>query len=397
MRVIWSTVVLLLTAACGQTAIDGSAPPDPATEKPAASATTSELEQGLWTRLPESPLSSREGSAAAYIGGEAVFVGGYGGPPCPPNADCAYPKDAVERDGAAYDLGTGTWRRISEAPRPVPGSASTAVIGEHLYVLANGILLVWDSAGDSWNELAPPRPIRWGALVADGTRLVLASGSDENGVQPDLVLNTATGDWSTLPGDPLKPSFDRTITSTPEGMVLTAQPIPPSDSVAGPTLVHAAVLPPGGRKWRMLPTSEQLGGWRWSWTGRHLVEPTLGGADGGEANNYGRVIPYGGRLDPATGAWSRLPNAPRQGTGGWPVEAAGGPLMAAEGWLYDDADGAWTQLPRPEDAPATAGSAVWAANVLVVVGGADWPLPDKPDEWTPENVWSTGVWAYLAG
>lgn len=49
---------------------------------------------------------------------------------------------------------------------------------------------------------------------------------------------------------------------------------------------------------------DQVGG-SWTWTGQRLVDPTLGGADGGQVNNYGRVIPYGGRLDPATGDWSR--------------------------------------------------------------------------------------------
>lgn len=397
MRTTLTTLLLLLTAACGQSASDGTAPRDPATENPAATTAAPELEQGSWTRLSDSPLSPREGSAAAYVGGEVVFVGGYSGQPCPPNADCARPEDAVERDGAAYDLATGTWRRIADAPGPVPDMAPTAVIGEHLYVLADETLLVWDSVGDSWDEATPPRAIRWGALVADGTRLVVASGSDENGVQPDRVLDTSTGEWSTLPEDPLKPSFDRMITATPEGLVLTAKPIQANGGPADPALVHAAVLPPGGETWQPLPASDQLGGWRWSWTGRRLVDPTLGGADGGETNNFGRVIPYGGLLDPATGAWSRLPDAPGEQTGGWRVEAPGGPLVAAEGWLYDDAEGAWTRLPRPEDSPATPGPAVWAGNALVVLGGADWDLPDRPDEWTPENVWSTGVWAYLAG
>ncbi|MGH3363678.1 MAG: hypothetical protein ACRDOW_03035 [Nocardioidaceae bacterium] len=397
MRTTLTTLLLLLTAACGQSASDGTAPRDPATGNPAATAGAPELERGSWTRLSDSPLSPREGAAAVYVDGEVVFVGGYSGQPCPPNADCDRPEDAVERDGAAYDLATGTWRRIADAPGPVPAVAPTAVIGAHLYVLANETLLVWDSAGDSWDEATPPRPIRWGALVADGTRLVVASGSDENGVQPDRVLDTSTGEWSTLPEDPLKPSFDRTITATPEGLVLTAKPILADGSAANPALVHATVLPPGGDTWEPLPTSDQLGGWRWSWTGHRLVDPTLGGADGGETNNFGRVIPYGGRLDPATGAWSPLPDAPGEGTGGWPVEAPGGPLVAAEGWLYDDAEGAWTRLPRPEDSPATPGPAVWAGDVLVVLGGADWDLADEPDEWTPENVWSTGVWAYLAG
>jgi hypothetical protein len=109
-----------------------------------------------------------------------------------------------------------------------------------------------------------------------------------------------------------------------------------------------------------------------TWTGKHLVDATLGGADGGQVNNYGRVVPFGGRLDAATGTWSRLPGAPEERTGGWPVEAPGGPLIAAEGWLYDDNDGSWTRLPRPDQAPAEPGPGVWADQALVVYGGADW-------------------------
>lgn len=141
---------------------------------------------------------------------------------------------------------------------------------------------------------------------------------------------------------------------------------------------------------RTLPVMDQLGG-RWTWTGQCLVDPTLGGADGGQVNNYGRVIPYGGRLDPATGDWSPLPNAPAQSSGGWPADALDGPRIAAGGWLYDDSNGSWTPLPQPEGAPADPGPSVWADYVLVVYGGADWNPPDAHGQLIPENVWSTSA------
>ena len=129
------------------------------------------------------------------------------------------------------------------------------------------------------------------------------------------------------------------------------------------------------------------------------MDPTTGGADGGEVNGYGRVIPFGGRLDPATGTWSRLPDPPAEYTGGWTVEAPGGTVMAADGWLYDDQAETWTRLPRPMGAPEDPGPAVWAGDVLVVHGGTDWEHIDweaaGSDEWTPENVYSTSAWAYL--
>ena len=348
MRRILVIALLLAVTGCGQ---------DDATGGNGERVPTAELPAGEWTRLENSPLSPRQGPVAAYVDGEVVLVGGYGGPPCPPAADCAYPRHAIERDGAAYDPGTATWRMIADAPRPVPEMSPTAVIGEDLYVRAGKALLVWHSAADQWQEVPAPRRLDWYDLAVDGTRLVFASGSDENGVRLDHVLETTTGEWSTLPEDPFKPAFDRTITSTPDGLVMTAQAISADGNPVDPSLVQAAVLGPGESTWRTLPTSDQLGGWRWSWTGRRLVEPTLGGADGGETNNYGRVIPFGGRLDPATGTWSALPDAPRQGSGGWPVEAPGGPLMAAEGWVYDDTRGSWARLRRPPGAPGEPGSA----------------------------------------
>jgi len=100
-----------------------------------------------------------------------------------------------------------------------------------------------------------------------------------------------------------------------------------------------------------------------------MVDPTLGGVDGGATNNYGRSYPLGGALDPAAGSWEPLPNPPPPSTGGWPVEALGGPRSAVEGWIYDDRDGTWTRLPPPAEDLVEPGSGVWAGDVLVVLGG----------------------------
>jgi hypothetical protein len=353
---------------------------------------------GGWTTLRPSPLSAREGTVTAAVAGEAVFVGGYAGPPCPPSADCVIPRAEVRRDGAAYDPVAGTWRSIADAPRAVDAYAARAVVDDDLYVLVDRMLLVWSSTADSWREVPlPPDAPAYGALVADGTRVVLASGSDENGEEADVVLDTTSGAWSTLPEDPLSPAFDRSVTATSAGLVLTAKPFGPDGELQDPSLVHAAVLAPDGSGWRELPASDQLGGWRWTWTGERLVDPTLGGADGGETNGYGRVIPYGGRLDVTTGTWTRLPDAPTERTGGWPVDAAAGPLAAVDGWLYDDRTGSWTSLPRPADAPPEPGSAVWVDDTLVVLGGADWDVTATSAPAAPEDVWSTGAWSYAVG
>lgn len=398
-----TALAAVVLSSCGPSADQASRTPGAG---PRSASTRAELTAGEWTRLPDSPLSPREGSAAAHVpspdGDLAVFVGGYTGQPCPPNADCVIPEAATASDGAAYNLGTGAWEPIADAPRPVPSYSPTAVIDDTLYVLAGGRVLAWDAGDDAWTVLEAPVAPGWAALEAHGDALVVVSGSDENGIRPDQVYETGTGTWSRLPSDPLKPSFDRVLVATPAGLVLTAKPIAPDGGPEDPALVQAALLPDGEDRWRTLPSpGDQLGGWHWTWTGRRLVDPTPGGADGGEVNNFGRTIPYGGALDPATGTWTSLRGTPDEFTGGWPVEAAGSRYSAVQGWVYDDGDArqgsSWTRLEQPGGAPGEPGPGVWVDDMLVVAGGADWDRPDGPEDWTPENVWSSGTWAYRAG
>ncbi|MDP9436656.1 MAG: hypothetical protein M3P93_16315 [Actinomycetota bacterium] len=71
------------------------------------------------------------------------------------------------------------------------------------------------------------------------------------------------------------------------------------------------------------------------------------------------------------------------------MAALGGAVSATGGWLYDDAARSWTLLPRPDDAPARPDSAVWAGDLLVVVGGSE---PGRGLE-RPQRV--QGAWALL--
>jgi hypothetical protein len=185
----------------------------------------------------------------------------------------------------------------------------------------------------------------------------------------DQVHDPAAGGWTALPRDPLVPAFARQITSTPHGLVLTGKAEVAQPNSDGPSVVRAAVLDPATEQWRQLPDSDQLGGPAWTWTGRRMVDPALGGADGGEVNGFGRTIPHGGTLDPAAGTWGPLPNAPEELTGGWQAYAVSGPHTASGGYFYDDASETWTSITRPEGAPEAPGAAVWAGDSLIVFGG----------------------------
>jgi hypothetical protein len=367
--------VLLLASGCGgQVGVGRS--PDPS---------AGELD---WRRLPDPPLNPRAGPVVAWTGSEVLVVGGDDGPPCPPNADCAQPPHFA-RDGARLEVGGRAWRPMSAAPVDVPAYSSSVMLAGSLYLLAHDTLLAYDVAHDAWSRITTPRGFTGGQLVATADRLVVASGSDEHGVTPDRVYDPGTRRWSVLPDDPIGPAFDRVATAIPTGLVLTAHELVDNPGAEKPSLVLAARWDTDTGRWTRLPDSDQLGGWAWTWTGRRLVDATLGGGDGGEVGNYGRTIPMGGVLDPATGRWSRLPHAPKEGTGGWPVAALGGRFAATGGWTYDDATRSWAVVPRPVGAPTQPGAAVWADDRLVVIGGVDATRGDVSATLSP-HAWISG-------
>jgi hypothetical protein len=347
---------LLLTAACG-----AAASPAPAT----SDAT------GAWHKLSVAPIAARLGAVTAWTGTEALFLGGDTRPPCPPSADCVAP-GAGARDGAAFDVERATWRRTAAAPAPIAAYAPHAVIGDEVWIMTGDRLLSYDASADAWVTHPLPSTVAGGEdLIADRGRIIVVRGERRSTDDPDQVYDRQTQTWSALPADPLDPAWGRMLTSTSAGLVLTGYDLVAAPGGEKPAILRAALLAPSADRWKLLADSDQLGGGRWTWTGQRMVDPTPGGADGGEVNNYGRTIPNGGVLDPTTGAWSRLPHAPKEFTGGWVVEALAGPLAAVDGWVYDDRAQTWRKLPRPADAPARAGSAVWAGEALIDLGGVD--------------------------
>lgn len=341
-----------------------------------------------WKQLADLPLSPRSGPVVVSTGHGIVVVGGDIGDPCPPNADCARVEAA--RDGAILDPATGTWKEIAPAPRSIPAYTRGVVAGGHVFIRVDRALLDYDLGRDHWRTLSKVSP--WYDLEADGARLLLVSGSDEQGVRPDLVYDVRTGRWSALPADPLGKTFDRGITATTSGLVLTAHALVPNPGGgANPTYLIAARYD-AKKGWTRLPdATDMLGGGRWSWTGRLMIAVALDATNGGgdPPGDYGRYIPFGGRLDPATGTWSRLPEAPEYLTGGWPVDAIGGDMVAAEGWVYDDTTQTWRKVPRPEGAPERPGPAAWVTDRVYVIGGSS-------DDRKAEDAYDTSVWSWSA-
>lgn len=330
-----------------------------------------------WERLPDPPLSPRFLPALHWTGSELLALGGDTVPPCPPAASCVNPAEP-QRDGAAYDPATGRWRRTAEAPRPLGGGA--VVDGDVVWAQtgweADAPLLSYDASEDRWTQQpAPPGPptASYGLAVSEG-RPVALRREQRTQRYPDAVYDPHAGTWESLPPDPLAPSFDRAAVQTPHGLLVSGAEAVPNPGSDQPSYLRAMLLDVTTKTWQRLPDSDQLIGAGIAVHGDRAIWPDLGGADGGAVNGYGRTIPFGGVLNVATGAWQPLPHSPAEGTGGWAAYALGGAVSATEGYLYDDRNGSWTPLPRPQDSPPHPGAAGWADEDLVVIGGTTEPI-----------------------
>ncbi|WP_315094363.1 hypothetical protein [uncultured Cellulomonas sp.] len=314
-----------------------------------------------WQPVAGSPLSARQDASVSWVGDRFVVVGGDDGPPCPPHADCAAPTGQLLRDGATFDPATGAWEPIAEAPVPVAWP-SVAVVGEVLYLLmdnevqgASSAFLAYDRPADLWTTLPMP-PDGTGRLVPVGGVLLAVPGSDEHALTTDAWFDPATTTWHRLPDDPLGPSFDRSITVVDDQIVLSAHDLVPSPGAHEPSLVRLAELDPTLSAWTVLAGGEVIGSDPVAAAGR-LVFPDVGGADGGEIGNWGRTYPYGGIYDPASGAWSDLPDVP--GRSSWPRLVVGD-LVRVGDVLLDPVTGTTTPVPDApwsgDDSPSLAAS-----------------------------------------
>lgn len=353
-----------------------------------------------WTELARSPLEPRHGAYASWSGTELLVVGGDAlAPACPFQQHCVPRPRDLRRDGAALDLASGTWRAIADAPIPLVDMVGS-VVGGRLYLLVYGAnpgaapapaLLVYDPAADAWRELPAPGATRYG-LVAAGTRLVAFHPSQELGVEPDRVFDPGSGAWADLPVDPLAPAFDRDAVWTGADLVVLGIRLDPTRPPNRPPVYGAAAHAIPGGDWRRIPDSE-IAGWNpsWHWSGGAIVNASIGGADGGQTNNWGREFPFGGLLTPPAGNWSDLPNPPRE-DGGLTGMDASGPVhvVSYNGWVLHVPTGRWERLPEPPNGGLEGVAATWAGDRLVVWGGVAWggragTLTDAGWAWGPSR------------
>jgi hypothetical protein len=371
MAAVASRLILLMLALVLGLAVAACAP-SPSPSPPASAATAAPVG---FEATADAPLSPRYDAGAFWTGSEVLVIGGRDDEPCPPNADCARPADAGLSDGAAYTPAIDRWRGISPAPVPLVRPLGVVVV-QTLFVLDRERgFLAYDLAADAWTRLAPPDvPGSVSGLVGLGDKVVAVRGSDENGPLADAIYDPASAVWAPLPDDPLGPSFDRTMVATPDGLVLTAVPLVEQPGSAEPSLYRAASLDGATLAWSRLPDSEVVAGAPlWGWAGGLVVNADLGSADGGAVNGWGRSYPFGGMLDPATGAWGVLPDAPVRTGPLQGYSATGDPwALSSAGVVLHVPSRSWQPVPAPPNAPDGTAAVTWAADRLFLWGGVSW-------------------------
>lgn len=347
------------------------------TSGPAPAATPSSTPDAAgWVRVAPSPLAPRWGAAGVWVMGRYLVVGGFDGVPCPPNASC------VERwnrltDGALYDPETNTWTPIAPVPSARGVAIEAVVLGSSVYLLEEWggrgkpprSLLRYDLATDAWRTYRVPQPAG-DALVATDRSVVVLSGSDEGGVVPDRVLTPEDSAWSTLPKDPLGPSFNRGALWLGDRLLLTGHRLVASPGAKEPSLMRLAVLDRTLTRWRRLPDSPILGSGGARYVSGRVVWPSIDSADGGEVGNWGRFYPFGAIYDPASGAWTELPAIRgRGGLSGNPVATER--LVAVAGDLLDPVSLAWTAVPASPASRRTGATVVGGPDSVLCWGGSN--------------------------
>jgi Kelch motif len=269
-------------------------------------------------------------------------------------------------EGAAYDPATDTWRRISRSPLVNRTEAASAWTGREVLVwggvngggrLRDGA--AYDPGNDRWRML-PPGPLDGRVPLASawtGTELVLV-GSKGYGFY-DGITDTAAYDprsdtWRLLPAMPVQINEGSGAWTGRELVVYGGFLDRNRSAVAPNDRADGAALDPQSGLWRRLPEAPLSGqAVVLAWNGVQLV-----GWDYELAS---------GSFDPATEIWSGFAPLPLEKRDCLPAGVAVGRVVFAvhcgQAAVNEAGDRTWRALPAPSDAT---GAPVWTGRELVL-------------------------------
>ena len=246
---------------------------------------------GPWQRGAPMQSPRSEVASASYAGGIAV-VGGFS-------------PGRVSKKVELYLPGRDRWRRLPDLPIAV-NHAVAAAAGGKLYVAGGyGSPRLWVRAafaydGRRWRKLrAMPAPRGAAAAAILNEKLYVLGGVTPRGLADTaLVLDLATGRWSTIPG----PTPREHLAAAGAGgkLYALAGRLGGVDANVGTVEVYS---PEDGRWWELAPVPEPRSGTGLVAVGGLLVSV---GGEGPDLATIGSVFAY----DLAAGAWRRLPDLP---------------------------------------------------------------------------------------
>jgi hypothetical protein len=310
--------------------------------RPTADGASYDIDSGRWRTLPQAPIGPRSAHIAVWTGSEMLVWGGVGRGGQPMN------------DAAAYDPERRRWRRLPDAPIDATAGAVGAWTGTDLIVWGGRRGVDAVHAGAAYR----PRTNRWRRIPAGP----LASRPDA----PSAWTGCELVVWSGLASEEIGIG-SREFTDT------------------------AAAYDPRARRWHLLPPAPVvpdgvptglLDEARMVWTGGEVILwGYLVTFDGSTERQSAPAAAY----DPLAKTWRALPDAPLdlappwEGAGGAQTVWAGDAMVVTTGNLdvagtrtlaLDPSTGVWSPLASPPTAPNYSGTLVWTGREVIALGQA---------------------------
>ena len=333
-----------------------------------------------WRRLSDASIEGRAFAVGVWTGEEIIVWGGT-------SLDGRMPY----ADGAAYDPGADTWRRIADSPADgrytvAAWSGSELLLWGHVKSTvddASPAGVAYDPARDTWRELpAPPfgsRPYATG--VWTGSELLVWGGYDVDdsghvsGSNDGAAYDPATDSWRALPPGPLEGRYYQGSTWTGTEMVIWGGAV--GDGAEGRTFADGASFDPATNVWRSLPAAPISGRSDPAlvWTGTEVL------VWGGIVDAPGAVTD-GALYDPEAGTWrvvtavpglsNEVPSPPLSTawTGGEFVVWGDSTGHRSAGFAFNPRTGFWRVTPDAPVRGRIANVAVWTGQDFIVWGGA---------------------------
>lgn len=325
-----------------------------------------------WVQIVDGPLPPRRGAFAAWVQDRFVVVGGWGDPPCAPNAACSYPPEPAFRDGATFDPARAGWQVMADAPVPI-SAWEYAVLGDRLFLLSRGgneetapeSFLSYDVGDDIWQVLPLPPGASPTLLAADGAVVAITS-SNETTATRDASFDPGTRQWSRLPVHPIGDAPNRQAAWLDGKLWLAAgsQNTDPDD----PSRSQLAVWDPGVRTWDLVADGPAVE-WGPTAAAGRLVWTVV--SYDGIRRKLGKPYHHGAVLDPASGTWRPVPGPPRSRGFHHRIMPMGDAVFTS-GHLLDPRQLAWTRIPTPSWQLAEEAAVGYAPANILIWGGGSW-------------------------